>query len=204
MLDAIAAALHLDDAERDTLYALASRGGAAGTRRIRPALAGLVAEITVPALVLGRRLDVLSWNVAAALLVDFAGVPPHERNLLRLLFLDPRMRALHRDWGQVARETVACLRRGQDRQAHDVGLARLVGELSVKCDTFRMWWAQTCIPVRWYGIRRLDHPVAGHLVLNYEALHLPGDAQVLTVYSADPGSPSAEALRRLLPGACRS
>ncbi|GHF30907.1 DNA-binding protein [Streptomyces mashuensis] len=216
VLDAIATALRLNAAERTHLLRLArpdgrasraSRAAVARPQRVRPAVRHLMDQMgTVPAYVLGRRMDILAWNrLGDALLGDVSGRPPQQRNMAWLVFLDPATRELYEEWGAKASDVVACLRMYAGRHPDDPGLAALVGELSVKSPEFRALWAAHDVLDKGYGVKRLRHPVAGALTLSYETLVLPADPdQQLITYHAEPGSPSAEALRLLasrLPGA---
>lgn len=204
VLEAIAEALGLDDAERAHLYDLAqpTRTHRRGPRseRVRPELRFLLDALDrVPALVLGRRMDVLAWNrLAAALLVDFGALPADQRNTARLFFLDDGMRAHYSDWEEGARETVAYLRLLAGRHSDDPGLAELVGELSMKSAEFRRLWARHDVREKSHGKKQMEHPMVGPFTLYYETLALRGEPdQVLVMYVAEPGSESETALRLL-------
>lgn len=167
---------------------------------VRPALRQLLEAVgEVPALVLGRRTDVLAGNRMAFLLfADFPELPPGERNLTRWLILDPRARELFRDWKAVAAEAAGALRVDVGRHPNDAQANQLVGELAVHSEQFRQWWAGHRVATRSSGSLRLHHPAVGDLELNFENLVLPDDPdQVLRVFSAKPGSPSADALALL-------
>jgi transcriptional regulator with XRE-family HTH domain len=204
VLDAIATALSLDEAERAHLYDLARTTGprrrTPRPERVRPPLQVLLDALEhVPAFVLGRRMDVLGWNrLAAALIIDFGALPPKERNTARLVFLDEGMRSTYTDWEETARETVAYLRLMAGRHPDDPGLAELIGELSMKSGDFRRWWARHDVREKTHGTKRMRHPLVGPLTLLYETLGLRGDAdQILIAYLAEPGSESETALRLL-------
>jgi transcriptional regulator with XRE-family HTH domain len=204
VLAAIAGALCLTDDERSHLYALARperpRSRPLPPQRVRPAVHRILEELTgLPALVIGRRTDILATNrMARALYTDFDALPHRERNMARFVFLDESARLLYDDWEGVARTNVAALRQYAGEHPHDPRLAELVGELSVRDPDFRRWWAGHDVGRRTYGAKVFRHPVVGELTLRYEALAVTGDAdQVLGVYGAEPGSPSEEALRLL-------
>jgi transcriptional regulator with XRE-family HTH domain len=212
VLDAIAEALGLSDAERAHLHDLAAPAPALRRRqrprqRVAPGIARLLEQLREhPAFVLGRRMDVLAWNaMAAALLGDFSQLEPHERNMARLVFLDPHTIALYPDWERVARETVAFLRRDSARDLDDPQLAELVGELSLKSEHFRRWWSAREVKDKASGTKRFAHPSVGELELQYETLY-PGAAedQALVIYTAAPATPSDTALRLLSTLATRS
>jgi transcriptional regulator with XRE-family HTH domain len=149
-----------------------------------------------PALVLGRRSDILAWNAAAtALFLDFATLRPEHRNLVRLLFLDSRLRGLYADWESVAAEAVARLRMDAGGTPDDSRLAELVGELSVRDDDFRRWWGGHSVRIASAGRKRLHHPVAGGLELDWQAMRLAAaPAQILVTYTAPAGSPAHDTL----------
>lgn len=205
VLDAVARALLLDDTERDHLFALArpTRRGvphALPPQRVRPGLHRLLDTLTdTPALVLGRRMDVLASNrLARAFYTDFEALPHRERNMARFMFLDEGARALYDDWAAGARSTVAALHLYAGKYPHDPRLAELVGELSVRDPDFRRWWAEHDVMRRTNGSKRYHHPVVGDLTLEYEALAPTGDPeQILGVHTAEPRSPSEHALRLL-------
>jgi hypothetical protein len=144
-------------------------------------------------------MDVLAWNpLAAALLGDFSRLEPRRRNMARLVFLDEETIALYPEWERVARETVAFLRRDSARDLEDPQLAELIGELSLKSESFRRWWNSREVRDKASGTKRFRHPVVGELELTYETL-LPAGAldQALVMYTAEPGSRSYTALQLL-------
>ncbi|MEU0741642.1 helix-turn-helix transcriptional regulator [Streptomyces sp. NPDC006134] len=205
VLDSIARALRLSDAEHAHLTHLAKpkqhkRKAAARTRQVRPALRHLLDSLDgVPAYITGRRTDVLAWNrAAAALFGDWDELPAQERNWARLVFLRPAYRELFVDWEQKASDVVSYLRMDAGCHPDDPRLAALVGELSVKSEEFRRLWATHDVKEKSYGVKRLRHPLAGELTLSFETFQLVDDSeQSLITYHAEPGSPSAEALRLL-------
>ncbi|MFF8384279.1 helix-turn-helix domain-containing protein [Streptomyces kanasensis] len=207
VLDAIARALRLTDAERDHLLHLAKpahkkrkRSRSFRQQTVRPAVRHLLDSMdSVPALVLGQRLDVLAWNrLAQALFGDFAVLEPQERNMARHVFLSPVARDLYMDWEAKATEVVSVLRMYAGCSADDPQLATLVGDLSVRSPEFRSLWAAHTVQEKGHGVKRLRHPLVGELTLSYETLRIPGDHdQSLLAYTAEPGSPAAESLRLL-------
>ena len=137
-------------------------------------------------------------RLAFLLLADFPAMPVAERNLTRWIILDPRARGLFRDWPAVASEAVGTLRTDIGRHPNDARANQLVGELAVSSEHFRKWWAGHRVATASAGSVRLRHPVVGDLELNFEDLALREDPdQVLRVYSAKPGSPSADSLTLL-------
>jgi transcriptional regulator with XRE-family HTH domain len=205
VLDAIARALKLSDAERDHLTHLAKPKQKKHRRmgrpqQLRPAVQHLMDAMGgVPAYVLGRRLDILGWNrMARALLGDFAALPPQERNMARLVFLDPNARDLYVDWEVKATDLVSVLRMYAGCSADDPLLPELIGELSVRSEEFRRLWAAHTVQDKGHGAKRLHHPLVGEMTLSYETLSLPDDHDLsLVTYHAEPGSRSADSLRLL-------
>ncbi|MDT0544738.1 helix-turn-helix domain-containing protein [Streptomyces lonegramiae] len=204
VLDALARVLHLDDEERAYMLELAGKAAAQPRRQaaqtVQPQLRRLLDELTTsPALILGRRMDILAWNpMVAALLTDFSKIPEKQRNYAWLLFSDPAMKNLHAHWEDIARACVAMLRREAGRNPQDQRMARLVGELSMADDDFRRWWGDHHVASRTRGNKVLRHPVAGDLTLDWDALSCAGDPeQQLVVWTAEPGTPSHDALRLL-------
>ncbi len=205
VLDSVGRALNLDPGEHAHMLALMencanSRRSANPAQTVRPALHQLLDAVgNVPALILGRRTDVLAGNrLGFLLLADFPNMPAAERNLTRWIHLDPRARELFRDWKTIAAEAVGTLRADVGRHPNDARANQLVGELAVQSEHFRHWWAGHRVAAASAGTVRLHHPVVGDLELNVENLSLPDDPdQVLRVFSAKPGSPSADSLTLL-------
>jgi PAS domain-containing protein len=205
VLDSIARALRLTDAEHAHLVHLAKpkrhkKKPAARAPHVRVALRQLLDSVdTVPAYVVGRRSDILAWNrMAAALFGDWAELPAQERNWARLVFLNPEYRELFVEWDQKAYDMVAYLRMDAGCHPDDPQLSSLIGELSVKSEEFRRLWAAHDVKEKSHGVKRVRHPLVGELTLFFESFRPAGDTeQSLVTYHAEPGSPSAEALRLL-------
>jgi transcriptional regulator with XRE-family HTH domain len=204
VLDALARALQLNDTERGHLFTVARprRGQRRplSPQRVRPGMRHLLAALTeVPAVVLGRRLDVLDSNhLARALYTDFEALPRGERNMARFVFLDETARELYVDWADAARSIVATLHLYAGSHPHDPQLAELIGDLSLRDQDFRRWWADHDVFRRGHGTKRYHHPLVGELTLAYEALTPTDDPdQTLGLSTAEPGSPSEQALRLL-------
>ncbi|MEV0612438.1 helix-turn-helix domain-containing protein [Nonomuraea sp. NPDC050404] len=204
VLDTIARVLLLSDDERAYIFELSGKEAARPRRRVRqkvqPQLRRLLDDLTAtPAVVLGRRTDILGWNpMAAALFTDFARTPERKRNFVWLVFGDPAFRTLYPQWEYVARSCVAQLRMEAARDPADPRLADLVGELSVRDEDFRRWWGGHHVAVRDVGTKVLHHPIAGDLTLDWSALTCATDPdQQLVTLTAEPGSPSHDGLRIL-------
>ncbi|MFJ9931140.1 helix-turn-helix domain-containing protein [Streptomyces misionensis] len=206
VLTILARALRLDEDQQRYLYELAGRSDAHPRRRrpaqrLRPAMRRLLDQLTeTPALVLGKRLDILAWNPAAvALYTDFAALPANRRNYMRLLFTNPVVRQLHREWAHDAREAVAALRMEAAADPDDPDLAQLVGELSVQDPDFRAWWAEHRVSSASYGTKHYRHHLVGDLTLDCDTWTSPdGSGQRLMILTAEPGSPSHDALGILI------
>jgi transcriptional regulator with XRE-family HTH domain len=205
VLDAIARALRLTDAESSHLTHLAKpkqhkKKTSTPTQHVRVPLRHLLDSIdTIPAYVCGRRTDILAWNrMAAAVFGDWSELPPQERNWARLVFLRPEYRELFVEWEQKAVDIVSMLRMDAGFCPDDPRLSALVGELSVKSEEFRRLWATHDVKEKAYGVKRLHHPLVGDLTLHFEGFRLSdGSDQTLVTYHSEPGSPSADALRLL-------
>lgn len=206
VLDAIARALRLTDAEHAHLTHLArparhkKKRRPARVQRVRTGLLYLLDNMDgIPAYVTGARSDILAWNaMAAAVFGDWGALPPGERNWARLVFLSPGYRDLFVNWDSKASDMVSYLRLYAGCHPDDPELSALVGELSVKSDEFRRLWATHNVKEKGHGVKLVRHPLAGDLTLSYETLNLPDDEeQHLVTYHAEPGSESAQALRLL-------
>jgi transcriptional regulator with XRE-family HTH domain len=210
VINAIARALDLSKDERTHLHDLARPAPAKRRRQtkpeaIRPGTKQLVVAMTdVPAVVLGRRNDVLAWNPLGHLLLaghyDFnAPTRAADRpNLTQMLFLDPHSHDLYRRWQEEAARAVASLRLIAGRHKDDRGLAELIGELSINSAEFAALWSKHPVSDCVSGIKYFHHPEVGDFELAFEVLHLPEDTghRIIT-YTAEPNSPSAAALALL-------
>ncbi|HEY5834795.1 helix-turn-helix transcriptional regulator [Streptomyces sp.] len=208
VLDAIARALQLDDAERAHLLNLArAADGSSTLMRPRrhapkrwtphPSLRWTLDAITEgPAFVRNGRMDLLATNrLARAFYHDVYADPHNQANLARFSFLSPDSRRFYPDWDLAADIAVAILRTEAGRNPHDKELHDLVGELSTRSDAFRTRWGAHNVRLHGTGTKRFHHPVVGELTLAYEGLEMAAEPGLtLTIYAAEPGSPSAEAL----------
>ena len=206
VLEAVARALQLDDAERAHLFDLvrATNNTRPPNRRpaqdrVRPTLQRILDSITAPAYLRNGRLDVLAANTLGAalyapVLADAVGTP----NMARFIFLNDRATDFFDQWDCAAHDAVGILRAQAGRDPYDRRLSDLIGELSTRSDEFRVRWAAHDVKFHRTGAKKLHHPVVGELTLDYEAMELPGDnGQRILVYTAEPGSPSDDGLRLL-------
>jgi transcriptional regulator with XRE-family HTH domain len=203
VLDALAAALRLGPDERSYLYQLASKSDRQQppkprVERVLPQTYALLDNLRdSPAMVLGRYMDILAWNrLATAVFTDFAAVPRRERNFLRMLFLDPSVRARYADWSPIARICVGYVRAAAEGQGEE-RLSELIGELSLRDPDFRTWWAEHHANYQTHGTKTLIHPTAGEYPLDWQILRAAGEHQTLMVMTAPAGSHSLKVLRTL-------
>ena len=211
VLDSLARALRLDDAERAHLFDLAraSTGPVRGSRRaavskVRPGVLLILESLSTPAYVRNARTDILAANDLAFALYD--GILDRERlplNLAKFLFLDQRAPEFFLDWENVADDAVAALRAEAGRSPHDKSLNDLVGELATRSDEFRTRWARHNVKYHRTAAKRLHNSLVGDLEVTGEAMELAGDGLVIITYTTEPGSPAAETLRFLSSWATR-
>lgn len=209
VLDAIARALQLDDAERAHLLHLAHEadGSNAVLRRrrpqrqsIQPSLQWTLDTITTgPAIVGNNRMDFLAANhLGRAMYSDMLLDPTAQPNFARFTFLDAAAHRFFPDWDLAADTCVANLRTAAGKDPHDKGLHDLVGELSTRNDEFRRRWGAHNVRTHGSGVKHFHHHVVGELTLAYESLDLRGEPGLtMTIYAAEPNSPTAHALTLL-------
>ena len=208
VLEALARALQLDDAERAHLFDLAraAHPTPARPRRrlakqpVRPQVQWTLDAITgAAAFVSNDRLDILATNqLGHALYSDLYDAPSRPVNTARYVFLDPRAEASYPEWDRIATETAAILRCAAGRDPYNRELSDLVGELATQSEAFRTRWAQHNVRFHNTGTKRFNHPVVGELSLSFNRLDLAADPGLtLFTYVAEPGSRSEEALKLL-------
>jgi hypothetical protein len=210
VLDALANALRLDPAERAYLNDLADVSGRAGRvrqspRRPTPWIPHPSLQWTLDAIVEGaafvcdNRQDIVAANaLARAFYSQVYDTPANKNNLALYTFLDPRARDFFTEWEAMADICVSVLRTNAGRDPHNKGIHDLVGELSTRSDEFRRRWAAHNVRHHGTGTKRFHHPLVGAMDLAYEGMQLVADpTMTFTVYTAEPGSPSHDALRLL-------
>lgn len=210
VLDALAGALRLDEAERRHLHALAASPRRPRPRR--PAAEHVTHETRqllavlgdAPALVLGRRTGVLAWNPAGHAL--FAGHldalapedPVDRPQMARMVFLDAHTRDLYADWPAKARAIVGNLRLTAGAHPDDPLLAALIGELTIRSPEFAALWSAHPVRDCDLAVHTMRHPLVGELTVSQQTLPLPlSPDQRLVVATAPAGTPSADALTLL-------
>ncbi|WP_159705879.1 helix-turn-helix transcriptional regulator [Arthrobacter sp. 18067] len=207
VLESLARALQLDDAEHAHLFDLARAAGPAAKQRrkpaeeqVRPTVQRILDAMTdVPAYVRNGRRDILAANkLGYALYSELYADPVRPVNVARFVFLSPRARDFFLDWETAANDLVAVLRTEAGRNPYDRALTDLVGELSMRSEEFRTRWAAHNVRYHRTGLKRIHHPVVGDLELSFEAMELPADPGLsLIVYSTEPGSAAEESLKLL-------
>jgi transcriptional regulator with XRE-family HTH domain len=209
VLESLARALQLDEAERAHLFDLVHANTHASTagkparparQQVRPSVQRIVDAMTgTPAYVRNGRLDLLAANtLGRALYSPVFTSRAQPANTARFLFLDPAAPEFFTEWERHAQDTVAILRSEAGRHPHDRALSGLIGELSTQSQQFRTWWAAHNVRFHRSGIKHLHHPVVGDLTLSFEALDVAADDGLrISVYTAEPGSPSDDALSLL-------
>jgi transcriptional regulator with XRE-family HTH domain len=214
VLDAVARALQLDEAERTYLFDLARAGRPANRAPRRRRSTVLPARIQwlldsmdgSAAFVTNGRMDVLAINSLGRALYSpmFSTTLPGDEgrpaNIARFQFLDPSAQDYFPDWDGAANVTVALLRAEAGRDPHNKDLRQLVGELSTLSEEFRARWAAHNVRIHHAGNKQFNHPEVGPLDLTYHSLDLAADDDWvldLTIYTAEPATPSEERLKLL-------
>ncbi|MCS0644347.1 helix-turn-helix transcriptional regulator [Curtobacterium flaccumfaciens] len=212
VVSALSRALRLAPVEAEHLFRLVDprgevRRNTCSNAVVRPELQSLLDALSeVPAMIVGRRSDILAWNALASLLFgDLERLPRSERNWARLVFLHPAHRDLFIDWHQKAADVVGQLRIDAGFHPTDLHLAALVGELAMKSTTFARLWARHEVQDHCHRVQHLDHPAVGQLELQVESFRVAGEEdKSLVTYRAAPGSPTDAALRQLRAGTANS
>lgn len=202
VLESLARALRMSEAERAHLYDLARAANAAASgerpvvaQQVRPGVQRILDAITAPALVSNARLDYLAANGPGRALYAPLFDSPVGVNAARFLLLDPRGAEFYPDWDRAVDDVVALMRTEAGRRPFDKVLTDLVGELSTRSEAFRARWARHDVRLHRTGAKRLHHPVVGDLDLRFETMELPADPGLaLLIYTAEPGSETEQAL----------
>ncbi|MFC9454192.1 helix-turn-helix domain-containing protein [Streptomyces sp. NPDC056983] len=208
VLDGVANALRLDEAERGHLYDLAravAERPARRTRRARGPLPDSVLRVLhsmtdSPAFIRNGRLDLLAVNrLGRALYAPlFTDTAPRPVNIARFQFLDPTGRDFFPDWDASVNTTVSLLRTEAGRAPHDSDLTGLIGELVTRSEEFRTAWAKHNVRLHHTGRKGFRHPAVGEITLDFDAMELPAQPGLtLTAYSAQPNTPAHDALQLL-------
>jgi transcriptional regulator with XRE-family HTH domain len=206
VLDALARALQLDEAETAHLSDLARVANASPIVRtprkkpgeLRASILRLLDAMTeAPAVVRNSYFDYLAANALGRALYAPVFAQP-QPNSARFAFLDPAAQDFYPEWDRNTRELVAAMRGEAGRNPFDRKLTDLVGELSTRSERFRTLWAAHDVRFHRTGVKRIAHPVVGEIELTYEAFALPADPGLhLSTYTAEPGTASADKLKML-------
>jgi transcriptional regulator with XRE-family HTH domain len=207
VLDGIASALKLDDAERGHLFDLARAAQPAPPRQRRSKTSGITDGIQqildaitdAPAWVRNARHDMLAANrLARALYAPVLADPRRPANNARFIYLDPAAHEFFADWERAADDIAAMLRSEAGSNPHDKQLIELIGELSTRSEDFRSRWAAHNVRFHRTGRKCIHHPVAGTLDLDFEAMEFPAHPGLtLLAYTAAAGTPTADSLKML-------
>ncbi len=207
VLDGIASALQLDEAERAHLFDLARAAQPAPPRHRRRTASGVTdvvqqildAITDAPAWVRNARHDMLAANrLARALYAPVLADPRRPANNARFIYLDPAAREFFADWERAANDIAAMLRSEAGSNPHDKQLIELIGELSTRSDEFRTRWAAHNVRFHRTGRKSIHHPVVGALDLSFEAMEFPAHPGLtLLTYTAAAGTPTADSLKML-------
>jgi transcriptional regulator with XRE-family HTH domain len=180
VLDRIAGGLMLTEPEREHLFML-GLGRPPEVRYkpvqgVTPRLQRLLDSLDVsPALIKTATWEVVAWNRAATVvLTDYSKLPAGERNILRLIFLDPRVREVQHDWEGLARFVVGAFRADAARAGAVSEVTQLVDELCRASPEFKALWRENDVLVHGEGIKRLNHPKLGLIELEYSAFAVDG------------------------------
>ena len=204
VLDRIARALILTDVEREHLFLIglgrppevryhAAEGVTLRLQRVLDAL-----ELS-PALVKTSTWDVVAWNrAAAAVLTNYDALEGAQRNVLRMMFLDPRVRAAQLDWESVARYVVATFRADAARAGAGKNIEALVDELRQKSPEFEAMWRDHDVRTHGEGTKTLRHPVAGLISMEYSAFAVDGRPDLTMVVYNPATAADAERISALI------
>jgi transcriptional regulator with XRE-family HTH domain len=204
VLNRIAAALMLTDIEREHLFLLglgrppevrykASEGVTPRLQRVLDAL-----EVS-PAMVKTATWDIVAWNRAATLvLTDYGALPPGQRNILRMMFGNPHVRAAQHDWNSVARFVVGAFRADAARAGAVSEVGQLVDELCRLSPEFEALWRENDVGVHGEGVKQLRHPVLGPIALEYSAFAVDGRPDLSMVVYNPATSADADLIRSLV------
>ena len=204
MLDRIARALMLTDIEREHIFLLGlgrppevrfhkSEGVTPRLQRVLDCLD------PSPALVRNAAYDVIAWNRATAgMLFDYGSLPPEDRNILRIIFLDPRARAVHPDWEGMARFMVGTFRVEAARAGATAQVEPLVEELCRRSPDFNRMWHENDVYGARDGVKKLVHPVHGPMSLEYSAFSVDGRPELTMVVFNAATPETAVAMQRIL------
>ncbi|MFJ5035273.1 helix-turn-helix transcriptional regulator [Streptomyces sp. NPDC088560] len=208
VLDALARALRLDDAETEHLHDLARAANPSPSRRrarpaqstVRPSLQRFLDAITgAPAWIVNQRADILATNpLARALLAPMLDDPDTRNNTARFIFLSPAARTFYPQWKHAAEASAANLRTAAGRNPRDKALSDLIGELATRSDAFSRRWSAHDVRLHRTGTKHIHHPAVGDLEFVYEGVELPDHpGWMMFAYTSAAGSPTEDRVKLL-------
>ena len=204
VLDRIARALMLTDVEREHLFLLGlGRPPEVRYRKdegVTPRLQRVLDALDpCPALIRTATWDVVAWNNAATvMLTDYGSLPPEQRNVLRFIFLDPRVRAAQYDWESVARFVVGAFRVDAARAGAAAEVEPLVDELCRLSPEFKAMWRDNDVRGHGEGVKHIRHPVLGPLAFEYSAFAVDGRPDLSMVVYNPASAADADRIRSLI------
>jgi transcriptional regulator with XRE-family HTH domain len=201
VLNAIARALQLDDAEREHLFHLAKdeplpvvASAKSEDPTVRSSVQRVLDNMAVPAVVTNAQQDMIAANALGRALysLHFEAEQP---NMARFIFLDSRAPHFYEDWPLARKMTAAMLRLEAGRDPLNEKLIALIGELSTWSHHFRQDWAEHDVHEHRTGQKVFRHPTVGRVLLTFDAFEMPGEPGLsIVTYSAEPGTPDADRL----------
>lgn len=208
VLDALAEALRLDEAETAHLHDLARaatphrtprRRSRPAVPKVRPSLRRFLDASAVPVWIRDRRTTIVAANpLGRALYAPIIDDTANASNTARFIFFNPAAEDFFPDWDRVADDVVATLRSYAGQRPRDKDLTDLVGELVTRSEEFCGRWGRHNVRFHQLGVKRIHHPVVGDLELDYEALDMPADPDwFLLAHTAEPASPTHDRLQLL-------
>jgi transcriptional regulator with XRE-family HTH domain len=203
VLESLSRTLRLTDEERDHLFSLAQHRPAAIQPQHAVDLSASVRRtldaLNLPALVMTLRWDVIYWNRAMALAIrDYARIAPEERNLLKILLMNPDWRTDAEDYDAMARRILAKLRVDYGLAGADPAFDALIEELNEICPAFRRYWRAGEISGRSEGVHVERHPTEGEITFGHSSYVVEGAPALRTVIYAPYDAASAEKLSRIV------
>lgn len=204
VLDRIARALMLTDAEREHLYLIALgrppevryQAPEGVTPRLQRVLDAL--ELS-PAFLRTATWDVVAWNRAAtAVMTDYAALAAAERNVLRMIFCNPEARAKQLDWESVARFVVSAFRADVARAGAAQNVQALVDELCRESPEFATMWRENDVRTHGGGTKQLRHPAAGLIAMEFSSFAVDGRPDLSLVIYNPATAADAERIRSLI------
>lgn len=204
VLNRIAGALMLTDVEREHLFLLGlgrpPEVRYKPTQRVTPRLQRLLDAFECsPALIKTATWDIVAWNRAATVvLTDYGVLPAGERNVLRLIFGNPRVRAAQYDWDNVASIVVGAFRADAARAGAVSEVAQLVDELCRISPEFEALWRDNDVRGHGEGVKRLRHPIAGPLELEFSTFAVDGRPDLSMIVFNPLTSTDADRIRSLI------